>query len=146
MRAYVAASLVIFAAGSAAADACYSRTYSDQHMAKNPDQNVQVLSISFHTDGALTAAVSARFRGDDATYRNTFGCAEPPWVDEGVWLCTDGNFFMTKGYGSRSMLVYTDGGFIVHGPEGAEPRWVIDEDTTESIFKLFEATATTCEE
>ena len=131
-------------AGLAHADTCYNRTYSEQHMAKNPDQNVQVLSISFHTDGALTAAVSARFRGDDATYRNTFGCAEPPWVDEGVWLCTDGNFFMTKGYGSRSMLVYTDGGFIVHGPEGAEPRWVIDEDTTESMFKLFKAPAERC--
>ena len=145
MKAIGAGLGALLLAGAAQADTCYSRAYSDDHLAKNPDQNVRVLNISFHTDGALTAIVSAQFRDDDATYRNTFGCAEPPWVDEGVWLCTDGNFFMTRGYGARSILVYTDGGFIVNGPEGAEPRWVIDADTTESMFKLFKAPAERCE-
>ena len=145
MRAICAGLSLLLLAGAAQADACYSRTYSSEHLAKNPTQTVQALAMSFYTDGALGALVSARFREDDSTYRAEFSCAEPPWVDEGVWLCTGGNFFMTKGYGSRSVLVYTDGGFIVQGPEGAEPRWVIDEDTTESIFKLFNAPAEACE-
>ncbi len=130
---------------SAMAETCYTRVYSDDHMAANPAQTVRSLHMTFHTDGALTAFVKARFEQDDTKYWGDFSCAEPPWVDDGVWVCTGGNFFMTKGFGTDELLVYTDGGILLSGPDGTEPRWVIDEDTTESMFKLGKADSGACD-
>lgn len=127
------------------AETCYTRHYSEAHMAANPDQWVTSLKMTFVTDGDLLAFVKARFKHDDAEYYGDFSCAEPPWVDEGVWVCAKDNFFMTKGFGSDALLVYTHGGLLLSGPDGTEPRWVIDENTTESMFKLEKAALGSCD-
>ena len=47
MKAILASLGLVFLAGAAHADTCYSRTYSTQHLAKHPDQNVVFLGMSF---------------------------------------------------------------------------------------------------
>ena len=73
MRTLIALTL----AGEALADSCYTRTYSDAHLADNPQQVVRHISVQFHDGPERFASVIARFRDEDHTYLQEFRCYDP---------------------------------------------------------------------
>ncbi|MEM1163398.1 MAG: hypothetical protein AAGJ28_20905, partial [Pseudomonadota bacterium] len=74
IRLAAAACLMAGLASAVHAD-CYRRTYSQDHMARNPGQSVEMLEVLFgRGERAGQAFVRAKFRGDGRLWKNGLYC------------------------------------------------------------------------
>ncbi len=145
MKAALAAILVLLTAAHAVAGACYSRTYSDEHLRKNPNQTVRSMVLRFTSEGdERYASVRVTFRDRDTEYSQGLICWDPDKAKYGEALigCSvecDGGSFVARTRGEDAILIETRNGFMVSGDCGEEDlRWVKDKDAAKTVYKLFE--------
>lgn len=144
------ATLIAATAGSAFADTCYRRTYSETHLQKNPAQTVRMIEVRF-TDGADNRQAFARviFRDGPKLWTNGLYC----WrEDSGVQRCgveCDGGTFTVKAKDERSIYLTTKGGFNVGGSCGdgveIDVRPVTDEGAAKTVYRLDEVNPASCQ-
>ena len=143
------ATLIAATAGSAFADTCFRRTYSESHLNQNPAQTVRVIEVRF-TDGADDRQAFARviFKDSPKLWTNGLYC----WrEDSGAQRCgveCDGGTFTVKVRDEKSIYLTTEGGFIVGGScgEGEELdiRHVTDNGAPKTVFRLDEVNVASC--
>jgi len=145
--------LAALAAGSAVAGSCYTRTYSAEHLRKNPNQTVAYLAIRFEGGDDVIAHSRVRFRDSGRDWSNGLFCWTPDPARDGKAIlgcsveCDGGSFLMRK-RGADAILVTTRGGWMV-GPGGCGNddvyRYVKDRGAASTTFKLYRTDAADCE-
>lgn len=162
MAGLAAAAALIAGAAAANEPACYARAYSAGHLAANPAQTVERLTVAISRERlsehhAGEAAITARFRGDPETYRQWLVCWEPGALDgaqpAGAIVCgveCDGGHLAAWERGDGALLLRTEG-FLVSGTcaepgEDAPVRWVKDAGPGETTFLLHPAAPALCAE
>lgn len=146
-------SAVLAALGSAglAEQSCFSRSYSKAHLAANPDQTVETLSIRFEgpaRDGPSTGEwgdVTVYFKADPRKYIQTLYCS----TYDGARHCgveCDGGSAALRWINADTLLLKTSG-FIVSGGcdgDGEITRMVKDTGAASTTFRLNRVAMTAC--
>ncbi len=148
MRAMVLTLFAILGIGAEAlANQCYQREYTAEHLARNPGQTVETLQVLFITEGDFFARAKAKFRGDTEVYETPLECWNPEGQGTEAITCAvecDGGRFTTVLKDGDAILLRT-GGFLVSADCGEEDlRWVRDEGSRETVFKLFRIPTDRC--
>ncbi len=154
MRSIVAALTILGFCGQAMADQCYVRTYSDEHLRKNPNQVVRDIRMILPDVPTEFASAIVKFRDSPRSFQQGFNCyvADDPKYPDAFLYCSvdcDGGTFVARQPGDdrRSILVTTPWGFIVSGgcgEEEEETRNVLDKDADGTTFKLYQAELSEC--
>ncbi|MEM7056831.1 MAG: hypothetical protein AAF557_04530 [Pseudomonadota bacterium] len=142
----ILATLIAITAGSAFADTCYRRVYSEDHLRKNPAQVVSSIEVRF-TEGIEARQAFARviFKGSSKVWTNGLYCskdrlAEDPGATMRCGVECDGGTFTVRPKSSNAIYLTTKGGFNVGGacPEGDDVliRLVTDEGAEKTVFRL----------
>lgn len=153
MRAAMALVLVA-AAPALAQQSCFTRVYSPEHLAKNPNQSVREMQVVFEglAEGPGTLGTSADvavwFRDDHRRWTAGFYC--PPEAEGGT-LCAidcDGGAFRARWKGADTILLTTEWGFNVGAGcgdgEDEETRVVKDEGAERTTYLLRRAPMSAC--
>lgn len=151
MRAVIMAALMASMGATAVHAACYQRTYTAEHLAKNPDQTVRKLRIALPESIEGPGAAWAWFRDSGKEYSMPLWCFAPPaGSPKGARTCgveCDGGTFLLKPRDAKSVLLTTTFGFLVSGGCGAEDedtRWIKDEGKPSTTFRLNTVAASVC--
>lgn len=135
-------------------DSCYTRQYSQDHLAKNPEQTVSYIRFD-HTPtnnefvkydantGELEFSVSVNFIDSDKNYSNSGRC-HPDGDKLTCNIECDGGGFDIKSKDADSILIYTgEYGFRVSGCGFDDIRGVFRE-TDDKIFLLHKLPSNQC--
>lgn len=144
---------VLAALGSAslAEQSCFSRSYSQAHLAANPKQTVETLSIRFEGpahDGPSTGEwgdVTVYFKADPRKYIQTLYCSTYAGARHCGVEC-DGGSAALHWRGADTLLLKTSG-FIVSGGcdgTGEITRMVKDAGADTTTFRLNRAAMSAC--
>lgn len=146
----VLAALIIAIAGTAAADSCFRRIYTESHMDRNPKQTVTQMEVRFTEGADQQAFVRVTFRDSVKVWTGQLFCwpvdqAEFPGATIGCSVECDGGLFTVKPK-DRSILLTTKGGFMVGATCGDDDvsRWVTDRGAAKTTYRLDPADAATC--
>lgn len=144
-----ALALALMGAGASAQQACFTREYSIEHLAKQPAQTVRAITVAF--DGLATgegtlgewADVSVWFRGDGRRW--TMGLWCPPGGASCAVEC-DGGVFSLRWKGSDTILLKTSGFIVGLGCDGEEnaSRVVADDGASSTTYRLNRAALDAC--
>ena len=150
MRMILAAIFALGVAGTAVADQCYKRVYSDAHLKKNANQSVREMRLRMPSDPEGFASAWVKFRDSSRVYEQSFNCyiVDDPEMPDATRSCSvdcDGGFFFFRPRDDGSVLLTTFG-FIVSGGcgEEEETRNVADEGSERTTFKLTKASLSEC--
>lgn len=149
------ATVMIASAGSVFADTCYRRAYSEDHLAKNPNQTVALIEMRF-TEGAENRQAFARviFYDSSKVWTNGLYCwNEEPADDPGATMrCgveCDGGTFTVRPKGNDAVYLTTKGGFNVGGacPDGDDLliRTVSDTGAEKTVYRLDKVNVESCQ-
>lgn len=150
---FCAVAPVLAATGAIAAEGCFHRTYSAEHLLANPKQDVRSISVRLYRDGDLFAETRVRFRVSDKEWHQGLLCYRKKGYGrfkDATMMCAaecDGGVFVVRPRG-KSILVTTEGGWIVGEGGCGEPdtkiRRVMDRGAATTTFKLDPAAAERC--
>ena len=158
MRSIICISVAIGLAMPAWAEAplgCFTRTYSDAHLAKNPDQIVRSMQLRIHRDpnfGDVIADLGVEFANQGRVKGTKSAGAFMDqilicWDDGGRFGCSvecDGGWFTVSRQTSDSITIATDGLWVgdVEGCGGAE---TIEEIAGQTVkYKLLASDIAAC--
>lgn len=146
-------SAVLATLGSAglADQSCFSRSYSKAHLAANPKQTVETLSIRFEGpahDGPSTGEwgdVTVYFKADPRKYIQTLYCSTYAGVRHCGVEC-DGGTAALYWTNADTLLVKTSGFVVSGGCDGAgEITWMVKDTSADTTtFRLNRAAMTAC--
>ncbi|MEO1493413.1 MAG: hypothetical protein AAFV19_14760 [Pseudomonadota bacterium] len=152
MRSLLAAAMIAMA-GQAAAE-CFTRTYSDAHLATTPNQTVRSISVLFgpHGDPAQAKA-SVVFRDSAELWKIGVYCSAGglPYDPDAPRWCgveCDGGTFTVRERGADTILLTTGRGFDVGTAcaetDTEETRRVADRGAATTVFRLDRADRSAC--
>lgn len=128
---------------------CYSRTYSAEHLRKNPGQRVSYIrfdhvpgSMGDVGPGELAFSVSVRFKDSPETLTNS-GLCFPQSKTYRCQLECDGGGFELKDRDQSSLYLLNPSGFIVSGCDGDAYVELVPEPD-DKIFRLDRMLSSEC--
>ena len=158
MRNIIFTSILSVLAYPVAADAplgCFSRTYSDSHLAKNPEQIVRSMALEIYKDptyGDIVASMGVEF-ADQGRIKNTASAGQfmdqylVCWEQDGTFGCSvecDGGVFSVSRRAADSITIATEGLVVgeVDGCGGAESIAEVFGKVVK--YKLYKAEPAAC--
>ncbi|MEM7440193.1 MAG: hypothetical protein AAF393_11385 [Pseudomonadota bacterium] len=151
IRSVVLAAALIGSAANAS-QSCFARAYSDSHMARNPNQTVEVMWIAFQGDANNArhvgdwADTTVQLKGEGGAFFERLFCDGANGSKVTCRVECDGGSFTVAWRNSDTILVTTgrQGFYVTSQCEGAVNRVVKDRGAASTTYRLNRVSVEAC--